>query len=460
MRNEGKQDNIVKFHRQIHVNVGFVICLIILIYLIFHVFTYLTSNNVSVYEVKQGEIMANYEYTALAVRQEEIVNADITGYPYYYKKNHSEVGAKSVVYAMDETGEITTKLYAESENDTNATALDESAVEKDIYAFMAAYSGEQFQKLYTFKSDLTDALAESYNETAVLSLAGEIEVAQANNTYHTYTAANAGLLVYSLDGYEGLTLDEISPEQLDLGKVDIKNLRTKEEIASGTPVYKLITSDHWQLVLEVEPQVLEQVTNEEYIEIRFDADDARCWAEVSTKETAGKTLLVLSLDDSVERYADDRFLAVELLLEQQSGLKIPNSSIVEKTFFTVPKSYFFQGNDSDEPGVIKKDGDLSTFIIPTTYFETDDYYYIDGESVSEGDVLLKTDSTETYVVGTDTEALTGVYSVNKGYTVFKRIEIIYQSEDYAIIQTGTKYGVSLYDRIVLQGDRVKEDEIL
>ena len=50
--------------------------------------------------------------------------------------------------------------------------------------------------------------------------------------------------------------------------------------------------------------------------------------------------------------------------------------------------------------------------------------------------------------------------MNKGYAVFKQIIPIQENEDYTIIETGTPYGIALYDRIVLQGDKVKENEII
>ena len=37
------------------------------------------------------------------------------------------------------------------------------------------------------------------------------------------------------------------------------------------------------------------------------------------------------------RYAKDRYAEVELLLSEETGLKIPNSAITEKEFYTVPK---------------------------------------------------------------------------------------------------------------------------
>ena len=60
----------------------------------------------------------------------------------------------------------------------------------------------------------------------------------------------------------------------------------------------------------------------------------------------------------------------------------------------------------------------------------------------------------------DRKGIQGVYNINKGYAVFKQINILYQNEDYAIISTGTTYGLSLYDHIVLQGDLVKENQII
>ena len=119
------------------------------------------------------------------------------------------------------------------------------------------------------------------------------------------------------------------------------------------------------------------------------------------------------------------------------------------------------GNDSDSSGLMVRDkkGD-SQFVAPTIYYETDDYYYIDSEDVKKDTVILKPDSQETYTIGSETASLQGVYNINKGYAVFKQINILYQNEDYAIISTGTSYGLSLYDHIVLQGDLVKENQII
>ena len=172
----------------------------------------------------------------------------------------------------------------------------------------------------------------------------------------------------------------------------------------------------------------------------------------------------LSLKTAMVRYVNDRFVDVELVLSEDTGLKIPTSAITSKEFYTVPKEYFTTGGDSDAPCLLveEKDGDNKSvnLVTPTIYYEKDDNYYIDDEFVTAGDVIAKTDSSKTYTIGDDVDKLTGVYNINKGYAVFKQINILTKNEDYAIIETKTTYGISLYDHIALDGSKVKENQLV
>ena len=163
------------------------------------------------------------------------------------------------------------------------------------------------------------------------------------------------------------------------------------------------------------------------------------------------------------RYANDRFIDVELVMSEKTGLKIPQSAITSKEFFTIPKEYFTVGGDSSTPGLMIKhtvDGENTVKLVnPTLYYETEDYYYVDSEDVSEGDIVLMSDSQSTYQIGTDKGSLIGVYNINKGYAVFKQINIIYENEEYAIVETKTSYGISLYDHIALDASEIKENQL-
>ena len=56
--------------------------------------------------------------------------------------------------------------------------------------------------------------------------------------------------------------------------------------------------------------------------------------------------------------------------------------------------------------------------------------------------------------------LKGAYNINKGYAVFKQIQILCESEEYYIVETGNDYGLASYDHIALVGKDVQENDIV
>ena len=58
------------------------------------------------------------------------------------------------------------------------------------------------------------------------------------------------------------------------------------------------------------------------------------------------------------------------------------------------------------------------------------------------------------------EKLLGVYNINKGYTVFKTIDILNSNKEYYIVDKGTKYGLNVYDHILLNPDGFKEGDFI
>ncbi len=462
MKRKKKNDNkIIKYPKQYHFSIGFIVIGVMFIYMMYHLFTYVTADNITVYEVSQGSISSNLEYNALAIRQEQIVYADNSGDILYLAENFGKVGSKSQVYALDTTGEILSSL--EDSGDDSEIVLDEedySKIQSTVSNYLIDYDGINFTKTYSFKNDLESQVEQLYTVSAMESMGDSLDSAIASGSFNIYNSATPGLVVYSIDGMEDLTTDTFTADSFDTSEYSSENLKAQESIVAGQPVYKLITSDHWNLVLEVDETLYDSLQEESYLKIKFLEDDTETWTNLAFQEKAGKYYLVLTLDDSMDRFADSRYVHVKIINNNISGLKIPNSSIVEKEFYTIPKDYMMQGNNSDEAGFLLQSGSENMYITPTIYYESDDYYFIDDEIVTRGDKLIKPNSNEQYVVGSTTDKLEGVYNVNKGYAVFKQIEILYQNDDYSIIKTGTNYGISMYDHIVLQGDEVEENSII
>ena len=86
-------------------------------------------------------------------------------------------------------------------------------------------------------------------------------------------------------------------------------------------------------------------------------------------------------------------------------------------------------------------------------------YYVDKNKFKEGDALVDPDSGEKFIIG-DTEVLEGVFCINQGYAVFRRIEILDENEEYAVVSKETYNGLVRYDLIVKNADKVSEQDIL
>ena len=162
-------------------------------------------------------------------------------------------------------------------------------------------------------------------------------------------------------------------------------------------------------------------------------------------------------------FVSDRFLDIELILNDETGLKIPNSSIVEKEFFLIDEDFVTTNENTGTQGVIRQcyrdNGDISSEFVEAgaySYDENEGMYYMDTSVLKAGDVLYKTDSQETYTVS-KRATLIGVYNVNKGYADFKQINILYQNDEYSIVKANTTYGLNVYDYIVLDGSSVSDD---
>lgn len=461
--NEHKK--VVKYRKPFNINIGVIIFIIIFIYLVFNVFTYITTTHTSVYEVEQGTMAENNVYRGLILRDETIVTSQYAGSLNYYVRESSRVGYGDLICSVDESGSVSQKINDVSADASNLDAEGLLEIENDISDYENSYQAQTFYNIYSFKENIDSALNEGLSLEALNGLSDYTSAAGNGSSFHTITTDTPGILVYYTDGFENTTTDNFSKEQFDEASYQRNNLKQNVSVSNGDAVYKLISNEEWHIVVPITNTLADELADDNTLKLRFNKDGKTAYATYVITEKSGEKYLILTLRNSLVRYAKDRFIEIELLLTEQTGLKIPNSAITEKEFFTIPVSYFMKGGDSDADGLLvsstNKNGKTTTeFVSPTIYYTTDDYYYIDSENVTAGDILVKPDSNETYRVGSDTATLKGVYNVNKGYAVFKQIDILYQSKEYTIVKTGTSYGISLYDHIALDGAKINEDDLL
>lgn len=180
----------------------------------------------------------------------------------------------------------------------------------------------------------------------------------------------------------------------------------------------------------------------------------------------GKSYGKLDFNQYMVQFVSDRFVTFEVATDKVNGLKIPVTAVTTKNFYLVPIEFLAQGGDSSSTGFLKEvyseSGTSAEFVPATIYYSTDESYYIDMSEdapLKAGDYIVKQNSSERYQIGSSA-SLQGVYNINKGYAVFKQIEILNSNEEYYTIRKGTSYGLSVYDHIVLDAGTVYEGQLV
>ncbi len=455
-------NKIKQYRRPININLGMIIFSVIFIYIVIGVFLYFTKDHIVGYEVQTGSLAVTNIYKGLALREEEIVPSTQSGYVNYYAREGERVGCGKLVYSIDESGRLSEMVASTDPSESNMTDSDLSELKTEISSFCNEFSPHSFNSVYTFKFSVQGTVLKLANYN-ILSNINELERGE-SGLVKLVNSPKSGIVVYSTDGYENKKPEEVTLADFDAETYTKNQLVNNTLVAQGDPVYKLSLSEDWSIIIPVEEERLEELVEVEYVKVRFLRNQQTSWAKVTALHNTDGSYAQLTFNNSMVTFCTDRFVDIELITNDEKGLKIPNSSIVEKEFFLIPKEYMTVGGKNDSNGVLRQsvleDGSTATdFVTAQIYSQNDNEYYMDDLALRAGDILVKPNSTETFTVGKKA-SLIGVYNINKGYADFKQIIILYQNESYSIVQSGTDYGLSAYDHIVLEAETVKENDLI
>ena len=451
---------LAKLRKIFGLNIGTVMFGAIFIYMIFSVILYLTASHMESYQVPSGPLSMNETYTGLAIMTENVVQADAGGYVTYYAREGTKINANGAVYGLS-SGKI-----AETKSALTADELEK------ILSFSKVFSGSKFNNTYSFKNQLEGSIlqyegisTDGNADSQVVTIGGQ----------NICKAQEDGIILYSMDGYENKTVENITAADFDQTSYHETDLKSSEKVQAGDNIYTNITSELWSLIIPLSDKQAAKLEGRSTIRVKFLKDDMTQSGDFSIIKIDGNKYGKIDFSRGLIRYASDRFLDIELVTNTVTGLKIPLSAIESKDFYVIPAEYATTDPDSGSVGFNKISKDSSgnnvrTFINATIYgkvkIELDDdsadeayNYYVDRSAFKEGDAIVKDDSNQRFIVG-ETDSLEGVYCINQGYAVFRQVDILDQNEEYAIISSNTSYGLSRYDRIARDSSQVKEQDIL
>ncbi len=458
-----KQKKIKKYRKPLNLNIGILIFSTAFIYVIICVIAYFQSNHIVRYEVKEGSLATNNIYRGIVIRDEIVVTAESAGYVNYLAREGERVAKNGLVYIIDETGRLNEELADISLGENSLSDRELAEFRNEIVNFMHSFDSTNYESTYDFKYSLKNTVMKLANANMLQN----IHNADGTSNIVNYCNAPAtGIVAYWTDGYEALTPDAVTEEVFT--KEYNKNQVIGNELrAIGDFVYKLSTNENWSIVVPIDAGRGAELVEEGYVKVRFLKNQYESWGKTRLLNNSdGKSYLEITFNNSMITFISDRFLDVELIVEEETGLKIPNSSIVEKEFFLIDDDFVIEGGS--QGGYIvnretyKEDGTTTGEFVEVdvySYDEKEGVYYMDTTILNAGDVLYKNDGQEIFTVS-KRATLIGVYNMNKGYADFKQINILHQNEEYAIVKANTQYGLNVYDYIVLDAAAVSDDQFI
>lgn len=434
-----------------------------IIYIIVVIITYLNSEPIKGYEIQMGSLSVAKTYTGLAIRQEETITSPYTGYINYYVREGERVSSRDTVYSIDESGKLASMLNSGDLGESTYSDEELDELRTDVIQYEREFDEKNFNSVYDFKYDIEGSVIKLVN----LSMYENMETLNQSNLgsmVSLCTAGKTGYVVYSTDGYETITPEDITADMYDQSSYEKTRVNNNDLVEKNTTVGKLITDENWSLVIPVDSDRAAELEEEEYVKVKFIKTQENSWGKVTIYHLADGDYAELSFSNSCISFCTDRFVDIELVVDDEEGLKIPNSAIVEKQFFIIPAEYMSKGGANGNYGVSKEKYDengnvVYEFVETTVYNSDDEEFYVDNSNLSVGDYICKPDSTDKMAIS-KSGTLIGVYNMNKGYADFKQITILAQNDEYSIVSSNTKYGLTVYDRIVLDASSVDNDDFI
>lgn len=460
-----KSKKIIRYRRPLNINVGMIIFASIFLYLIFSVFTYLNREKIQFYEVVEGGIVNNRTYQGLILREEQIRTADRSGHINYYLMEGKRASVGSRIYSLDETGQLEALLKENSEEGNSLSEEGISDLKKQLSSFVMSFKDQEFRSVYDARIALEAAVMEHSSFSALDQL--DQLAKDSGAVFEQVHSDVSGVVSYGIDSYESMKPEDVEASSFDRSAYSKTVHKSGDLIESGTPAYKIVTSENWSILFPLSDEDRQLYQDQTSLTVHFLGESLTTQAAYSTVTGKdGAAYGKLDFTKYMEPFISERFVDFEIRVDQADGLKIPVSAVTEKSFYLIPVDYRTQGGDSTEGGFNKEvytESGTSVVFVPTTiYYSDDEFYYVDADEedgLKAGDYVVGSQASDRYQIGR-TASLKGVYNINKGYTVFKQIDILDSNSEYYTVRCNTSYGLSVYDHIVLDASLVEEGQLL
>ncbi len=469
---EKKNDKIIR-NRRIPITFVGVVFILIFVYLVIQGVLFLRRNNVQAYNIgSAASDQVTGTFRGMILRDEVLVGAEDDGYISYYATSGERLKNGSLVCTIDENGGLEERLHLLY---TGKDVLSKDSLRRFRYTILDAKQTYDPMDFRTAMSAHTEIRA------AVLSclLSDDYESVEKILPEGGFTAQetkSSGFFLLWEDGYEGKTPADLKAADFEKDKTGYSYRQhvSGDQIKRGETAYKLVTDNKFNIVFPLTEAMRISFSEKKNLTIRL-LDGTEITGAYSESELSDRTMAgVISFSKFGGNYLDSRFIDFQILDSEVYGYKIPESAVVQKNFFVIDRSYITTGGNSSQNGLMIESDDGAHFVPATVYLkregedsfiigdENTAYVYSDELSAGMRAICMEESSSQERTSLGVTAVIEGVYQINQGYCIFKPILRISNSLDtsYTVIAAGMRYGLQPYDRILLEGSDVSEDDFI
>ena len=476
-----KPEKVIPYKEQRHINFIALIFAVILIYLVVQIIRMFTGKEYTVYELKKEEV-----YSAASVRRGLILRDEIT-YPVmfagrinYLTAEGSKVSVKTPVYTTKDLSFFSNGAAGS----VDVASLSKAALSsvKNKLVDSAVRGQKDFFLYYLDKADIQASVKSTFLQGSGLNLESLV-----NDGSIVETTDRSGYILYRSDSLDSVSEAGLTKECFQEESLQIDVYPTGREARVGQFAYKIVPDDTFSIAFLMDEKDQVRYAGKSYLSVNLTRLKVTQNAafHIDTLPDGSKAG-ILTFSKYGSSYLTERFLDFILEEERVEGYRIPVTSVLTRDFLLVPSAYIMK-SAGEGTKVFKEYTDASgrtnvTAVGVSLYAVSGDMVYISSTKLERGDYLVlpkeaqvkRRENGETVTVSVFepdlsgrfhlslTAPLTGVYNVNKGYCIFRQVEILEKTRDgfYYLINTKTAYGLSAYDRIMQDASGVTDNQIV
>lgn len=457
--NKSNNKRVIQFNRDIKINAATCVIAAILLYVIICIIIASRKEPVTIYKVNKSNVSNNITLEGLAIRDEKVINTGKSGYICYYIRDGEKIMKNSTVCTIDESGQIYDVISDSEEYDNLLTSENYNDIRSLISLYKVTYNNVNFYDAYNFENNVNNKVLELTNEILMQ------QVSDVSSGLSTISSQYSGLVTYYIDGYENYNISDINKEDFDKSKYDKQTLKTGDVVSADSPIVKVIPSENWNIIAPISSEQIQAISENDHVSFRINNSSYTVSMPYEIINGSDGTYINISIDKYLSNFLSERFVSIEIIKEEDTGLKVPVSALVEKDIYKIPISYLSAGGNQSSLNRINvqvrdESGEITIKQVTPTIYKTDEEYcYVDPLAFSDTDVLLDINTNQTIAVSLlEINKLTGVYLANRGTAEFRMVTVIKTVDEFALVNNDEE--LKVYDNIILDSSKVKENQII